>query len=359
MANPNPLKGYGSGIRKETLLGFVAWYGISDVDIRYEDLKAKFAELGLDEEAMPGEIRAVDAFKRACRYTQERKQPIPGTDLLANVMVRDVANDRETTERHIVIEIVDQQGRRLQYETAARLLFTRRIHKVLWEDEKGRTQERQFYLEQEAAEFMEDCEGDNVRRATIEKAGVTVDKVWTYGRHDTIVDSAIARFRQEFDRASQYLDSQSLRQMIRRQLDFMKAFLLRKNGSVYFIPKHEERRAIALAELHEWFGGGSSFHILPLIDTEKQREMIQAAFEDEVHEEALQMIHKLKDALTESKPITAGAWNMIQQRKNELLERARAYSDLIDREFAKAGTELALLDDTMAELLNQGLVKAG
>lgn len=354
----NPLAGYGAGIRKETLLGWVAWYGISEAEVKYDDLKAKFEELELDLEALPAEIRAIDAFKRACRYTQAKKVPINGSDRYANVMVRDVAADRETTERQMVIEVVDSEGRRLEYEVAARLIFTKKIYTVSWEDENGKTQNQRFYLNADAQNYMEDHEGDNVRVSSMDRAEVTVEKIWTAGTHDDIVDRAIADFHWQFDRASQYLDTQTLRQMIRRQLDYMKSFMLRRNGSVYFLPKNEEKRATALCQLLDWIGGGSVFHILPLIDTEKQREMIQAAFEDEVHEEAMQMIVQLQDNLKSAKPITAAAWATYRERKDELLSRSKVYSDLIEREFAKAGTELAVLDDTMSEMLNLGLVKS-
>ncbi len=55
--------------------------------------------------------------------------------------------------------------------------------------------------------------------------------------------------------------------------------------------------------------------------------------------------------------MTSAAWVEYMNRKEALQQRAVEYSDLIDREFIKAGTELSLLDDTMTELLKRGLVK--
>jgi hypothetical protein len=306
IAKGNPLAGYGSGIRKETLLGWVAWYGISDPKVEFEALKQKFEDLGLDEAALPAPLRPGDSFKRACRYGQQSKIPIPGqTDQYANILIRKVAMEADLLEWHMVVETVDQEGKRLGYDEVAALRF----HKTKNELEIDRTD---FSRQRGYAQLC---------------------------------NRAIAVFRQEFEDAQTYIDSQTLRQVIRRQLDIMRAFLLRRNGSVYFLP------------LLEWMGNGSGFHILPLIDTEKQREMIQGAFEDEVHESAQKMLGDLQEALTAKKPITNGQWLDMLDRKDKLYSRAREYSDLIDREFAKAGTELALLDDSMTELLKQALIK--
>jgi len=140
-------------------------------------------------------------------------------------------------------------------------------------------------------------------------------------------------------------------------LDIMRAFLLRRNGSVYFVPKDQEPKAEALAYLLAWIGNGSGFHILPLIDTDKQRELIQGAFEDEVHESAQKMLNDTQEALVKNKKLTHGAWIEMLDRKEKLVERAREYSDLIDREFMKAGTELALLDDSLTQVLKEGVIK--
>ena len=314
----SPLAGYGAGIRKETLLGWVAWYGISDPEVEYDALKNEFARLGLDEGALPAPLRPGDTFKRACRYAQESKIPIPNTDLYANVLIRKVAMDPDLLQWNMVVETVDSNGKKLDFDEVAELKFHKDTNKL-----------------------------EIVRTDWSKQRGYT-----------GISNRAVQRFRDEFTHAQTFIDSQTLRQTIRRQLDLMRAFLLRRNGSVYFVPKDQQEQAEALAELLEWVGHGSGFHILPLIDTQKQREMIQGAFEDEVHESAQKMLGDLQDSLVQKKEITNGQWVEMLERKDALLARAREYSDLIDREFAKAGTELALLDDALEQVLMEGLIKA-
>jgi hypothetical protein len=362
MTKSSPLAGYGSGIRKETLLGWVAWYGISDPEVKYDDLKAKVNELGLSEDALPAPLRPVDSFKRACRYAEAKKIPYKG-DLRLNIMIRSVSQTSESVERHMVFEVVDSEDKRLEYEIAAHLRLDKYAYTLVWND--GGKKKRTFRSKSEAVEFRTEIEETiddaNPRLATAEDELVTIDRTeWSREyKNREIVSDAIKRFEEEYEKARTYLDAQTLRQMVRRQLDEMRAFLLRRNGSVYFVPKDQEDAAVGMTELLEWVGRGSGFHILPLIDTDKQREMIQAAFEDEVHESAQTMLNTLQEAIHKKEPVTKAAWLEFMNRKEALQSRAAEYSDLIDREFIKAGTELALLDDAMTDILTGGLIKEG
>ncbi len=374
MPGKSPLVGYGAGIRKETLLGWVAWYGISDPEVRYNALKKRVKELGLDVSALPAPLRAGDSFKRACRYAEQKK--VPYGDVFTNIMIRAVTQDNETVERHLVVEIVDADDKRLEYEPAARLILDKYEYVLSWTAGNNRPMEETFTHKQSAVELRTKIEamavrlsGDlgkkavkksNLRLSQSEVPKLIIERFpWSLRPGNrSLVNAAVKNFEDEYKRARTYLDSQTIRQMVRRQLDLMRAFLLRRNGSVYFIPGDEEERAIALCDLLGWISPGSGFHILPLIDTDKQREMIQAAFEDEVHESAQAMLHTLSEALHNEEAVTSAAWIEFMNKKEELQAMAVEYSDLIDREFIKAGTELSLLDDTMTELLKRGLVKA-
>lgn len=362
----NPLAGYGAGIRKETLLGWVAWYGISEPQVTHEKLRDKFKELGLDKDALPAPIRPGDAFKRACRYAEQSKIAITGTDTYANVLIRNVAQTPEMIERHIVIEIVDAQGRKLDHQDAVALTFYKKRYTVTGHQDAADTEEdeeptkpsiSEHRFRAEAVAASEALNDPDAKIKTADSPTLDINILWTDKKAAGLITQAVDRFREEFASASVFIDSQTLRGVIRRQLDLMRSFLLRSGGSVYFVPKSEEKKAIALTVLHEWIGNGSGFHILPLIDTEKQREMIQAAFEDEVHEEAKQMIFKLREAINDKTPLTAKQFTELRERKEALQSRAKEYSDLIDHEFIKAGTELALLDDAMSEVFMGGLVK--
>jgi Family of unknown function (DUF6744) len=361
----SPLAGYGAGIRKETLLGWVAWYGISDPTVEYDALKERVIDLGLDVSAMPAPLRPGDSFKRACRYAEQKK--VPYGDVFTNIMIRSVAQDNETVERQLVVEIVDADDKRLEYESAARLILDKYEYTLSWTAKNNRAMERTFAHKQSAIDLrtkIEETPGfdpktGKLRLSVSEEPTLIIERfAWSDKlKNYKLVDAALETFEAEYEKARTYLDAQTIRQMVRRQLDLMRAFLLRRNGSVYFIPGDQESQAVALCDLLDWISADSGFHILPLIDTAKQREMIQAAFEDEVHESAQAMLNILSEALHNEEAVTSAAWVDFMNKKEALQARAVEYSDLIDREFIKAGTELTLLDETMTELLKKGLVK--
>ncbi len=363
MTRSSPLAGYGAGIRKETLLGWVAWYGISDPEVQYDALKKRVIDLGLDVSALPAPLRPGDSFKRACRYAEQKK--VPYGDVFTNIMIRSVAQDNETVERHLVVEIVDANDKRLEYEPAARLILDKYEYTLSWTAKNNRAMEETFTHKQSAIELrtkIEEKLGDakgSLRLSQTEIPSLIIERFpWSLEKKNVdLVNSALEIFEDEYEKARTFLDAQTIRQMVRRQLDLMRAFLLRKNGSVYFIPGDQETQAIALCDLLDWISADSGFHILPLIDTAKQREMIQAAFEDEVHDSAQTMLNVLAEALHNEEAVTSAAWVDFMSKKDALQARAVEYSDLIDREFIKAGTELSLLDDMMTEILKKGLVK--
>ena len=279
--NRNPLKGYGAGIKNQPLLGWIAWYTISEPRIEHANLKAKVIELGLDEVTLPAKLRSGDSFKRACRYAGQKKIPLVGTSNVANVLIRDVVQDTETVERHMIVEIRDSANHRLEYETAARLTLQKAAHHVSWEKD-GVKHKETFFRRSEASAKLKAL-GDDVDASVESVNEPTLDierTVWAAtSQYRDLVDASVDKFVQEYDYAKTYLDPQTLRQMVRRQLDMMRSFMVRSTGSVYYIPVDQGEKAEKLAELLDWISDGSVFHMLPFIDTEKQREMMQASFE--------------------------------------------------------------------------------
>lgn len=354
------LDGYGSGTRMP-ILGYAAWYTISAPRIEYDPLKAKITELGLDPSILPAQIRPGDAFKRACRYSKNAKIPLVGTENYANILIREVAQDSEAVERHMIIEICDPQNRRLEFETAASLVLNKNRIDVRWEH-GGVEQTKSFTRRVDAQLLLANLENREQKSttSTVDDPKIVVERtpIANGSQYRSIIDEAIDKFVTEYEDARNFLDAQTLRQMVRRQLTVMRSFKLKKTGSVYYVPKSEEAQAIALINLLDWMGDDSNFHILPLIDADKQREMMQAAFESEVHEHAQTMLSDVSEALRSGSKINASTWVEFLDRKERLLAQAREYSDLVQKEFTKAGIELALLDDAMTKALQGGLVKA-
>ena len=121
----SPLPGYGKGLTDDLILGHVAWYTITKPRLTHDQIMSLVTDLGLDANIIPKPPRAGDAFKRACRYSERNGLPVPYSDNTANFMIRAVAQTITEVERHLMLEIVDPNGRRLEYHKAAELQFDR------------------------------------------------------------------------------------------------------------------------------------------------------------------------------------------------------------------------------------------
>ncbi len=100
------------------------------------------------------------------------------------------------------------------------------------------------------------------------------------------------------------------------------------------------------------------FHALPLVDTTKQREMVTAAFEEEVHDEATQIIAELKSKKNQGSKMTGRAFEAYRKRYNQLKNNASEYAQLVETEMVKTKTEIQALDQQLMEMLTEGLVKS-
>jgi hypothetical protein len=311
----NPIPGYGVGLPKHLTLGYIAWYTITNPRVTHEQMVDLVTDLGLDTYILPNPPRRGDAFKRACRYSEQTGLNILGSDHKANILIRSVANTAAEVERHMVLEIVDAEGRHLEYIDAAHLKFDRANNKL------------------------------HVMKRQLETS------------YDSMVMKAINIFQQNFEDAAKYIDAQVIRRMIRDQLSRIGAIGVRRQGSVYFYPAKHESIGLALEKFCTHMGAGSDFHSLPLVDTKKQREMVVNAFEEEVHERAVQIMTELEQYRHSEKKITIRAWSEYRQELARLQDNATAYKALVDNELTKAEVELTGLQGSLENFLGSGMVK--
>lgn len=306
---------YTAGLSDRAILGHIAWYTITQPRVTHEQFEEMVTDLPLSNSIIPKAPRMGDAFKRACRYSERKKVPIAGTETFANFLIRKVTQSAEEVVRHLVLEIVDEVGKRLDYKVVAELTFDRT---------KGTL---------------------NIRQLNVDEA------------LEVLTQETLKLFTDNFDTALKYLDAQVLRLKIRDQLNLMSATSVRAQGSVYFIPASAKEQTEALETLCERIGSGSAFHSLPLIDTTKQREMVKSAFEKDVHDQASQLISELASKRRAGTQITAKAWEKYQAKFKQLKTNANEYASIVDSELDKVKIEIQALDKNLGGFLQEGLVK--
>lgn len=298
----------------DVLLGWISWYTVSEPHITQEALKDQLDTLGLDPEVLPAAPRAGDAFKRACRYSERPKVPVPATDNYANFLIRKVDDAPSEVVRQLVIEVVDPDGKTLDYLQPARMTLDRTAKNVKFDRTKY---------------------GDP----------------W-----DDMVDEVLEEFKAQWRHALDHLDPQTLRRTVRRQLDRMSAIAVRRQGSVYFIPASQKAKTVGLEQLLASWNNDSMFHTVPLVDTENQRDMVKAAFEDEVHSEATELIARLAAKIKAGETLSSNGFAEYKARFEELVARAKEYGKLVRDETTKANDELNALQSQLMTFMGDGHV---
>ena len=320
--NATTLEQYMEGVPDVNTLGYIGWYSLPDPHMTREQLVGLAKAASMSEEHLPGPPRVADAFRRATRYTDKLKkkpQAVAGSSRMYTFMLRPVSSTREETEVHLVLELLDKQGKHLEHEEVARIILNKKT------------------------DFLK----------------TELMPAWTNGHitYGPLVDAELAEFRAEFAQAKKEVEPQNIRKTIRDELWEMNALNVRSKGGVYFIPVGNKDRLVAL---ETWVNSlGASLHTLPLPDTGKQKDMVKAAFESDVHGQAHEMIEQLGNLTSSGKKIPPSVWNRYKTRLNDLTKRTKQYSDLVEEEMGKAGTELIMLHEKIFAILENDQVSEG
>ena len=309
------ISNYGTKLTDDMLLGHIAWWTVTDPKISHDRLMELALTHNLSPAIVPKPPRLGDAFKRACRYSERTGLPIADSPHRANFLIRKVKQDLEVVERHLVLEVVDQDGSRLEYHDAAELIF-RRADNVL------KVKQRQL----------------------------------TNSLNDLVIET-LQIFNGQFNQAAKTIDPQVIRRMVREQLDVVSSIPVRRQGSVYFIPIQSKATTVGLEGFMSDLGSGCVFHSLPLVDTDKQREMIKGAWEAEVHEAARQLIEDLNKAKQKGRKLTPRAWADFKHRYNALQDRFGTYTELTDLEMMTGQIEMDALSTHLTDFIAADLIQ--
>lgn len=301
------LSQYVDTIPESVLLGYISWYELNNPKISQKDLATLMTNAGFPKRDIPSAPRAGDVFKRACRYSEQKKIPITD-DTYGNLLIRKVAAETEQVENHMIIEVVDKAGKRLDYQAAAKLQFNRVQNKLF-----------------------------------VEKLSVPMYL-------ESLRDEGFQEFQTQFELARDTIDPQVIRLKLRSRLDAMGAVQVRNRGSVYFLPANQSPYVEKLEELFAGFNNGSDFHSIPLPDTSKQREMVQAAFDTDIHIRAESLIDKLDGALKKDK-VGAKEWESISYTYKQIKELREEYEELLEWNNLRADTELMVLDQKFQKVM--------
>ncbi|GAC1646596.1 MAG: hypothetical protein NVS9B15_04770 [Acidobacteriaceae bacterium] len=294
----------------ELTLGSLCWYSMgSDLRVEHSDFLARMMAVGLDARA-PLYPEGTDIFRRALKEN-ERTRVINDDGSTSNYMVRPWSNDADQITYQLVCEKVDSaRTDKLRYVVLADIKYDKTTEAIA-------TQHT----------------GDPVFESISTEVGSRVQNYYNFWRG--------------------HLPDQPIRQLVRSCLDGWNATAVRASGGIYFVAQDEHENLEKLETLINSLPR-CSFHVLPLIDDRKQREMLKQAFEDESIGEVDKLIGDIQDVLADpEKRITENAAMKVQERFYKLMGKTANYSDLLDEAMEMTAARLEVLQGTVQELFQR------
>lgn len=302
----------------DVILGRIVMFTITDTPTRRDDLSDIFDRHNLNPSMLPGEIRAVDAYKKATSDANGTTYPLLDGNT-ATILCRDVSSNSESIVRHLVREIRDSRRRQLAHERVAEAVFYR----------------------------PRPGSGGLVQRGS-ERFNVIIDP--THCQDDderSHVESVCDQVKTDYDLYTHFLDGNKLRATVRGYLKYLNAIELK--GGVYFVHSNRTdellRLGAAVAEI-----AGCRMNLIPLIDLDNEREMVVEAFQREASQALNEIVVEISTLRATRKKVSAEAYAKIKAKYDGVINQANEYLRTLglSQDLTAASAEIAL--DSLAEL---------
>lgn len=278
----------------ELMLGSLVWFECREAPIPFASAQAAAQAVGF---AIAG-IKPpsdVNVFRRVASSQERRKVPVTtpwGTtvpDRYANYLVRDLPTNKNVLFRQVVREIVDTEDRRLEYGPVVEVRFDKNGSILTWAQ---------------------------------------------LGARDDTAESVAEGIQAAFESWRGCLDASAVRGWLRDHILSHGGTPVR--AGVYFV---QSSRHPTIESAYDFAAHIPSVtvHALPLVDDERQREMVQQAFLTEVDGQLAQVAQRVK-SLPEEIALTTYTDLMMQVRS--LSEKGNEFSTLLADK--AEGTALAI-----------------
>lgn len=347
-------------VDRSALLGRIMWYTVPEnTMLDYTEVINELMAVGLNRH-LPGQPADSDVFRRVSKNAERRRVQRSATEF-ENWMMRDVASRNEDTiTRRIVVEVVDSKGRRLQYEQVADIEFERPfvipdrtvefVNKLADIDRKiaalppsARSRREKLRIQRvNVTQRRDNCPAPVNRPAKLRF-------VWLNGfgpvSHPT-AQEIMEDVERNFLQWRGMLSDQAMREWIRRQVIRMGATAVRPSGGIYFLQEQFANDVEALeAFVKKMLPVGADCHSVEIPDTDKQREMVHKAIENETIGAIESMMVEIANVRQEGK-LTPKRYLAMLSEIRILENKMNGYSKLLQKDMDKVRIRLQLLDQT-------------
>lgn len=305
------LTDYADAANQLPTLGSLVLYGVAEkVRLDHTALGTLLDANGLsDFKTRP--VSDKNVFLRVSSAQARKRVPTNDPEIFENYLVRHVAQTPATATKHIVVERVNSNGKRLDLLPMVSLEF----------DTNAYPQVTVGYLDDPAT-------------------GLPCDHDQAHAVGELVARDYLA------DRGK--VNAYGFRDLIRKVVDHVGATTVR--SGVYFVP---EARMATIANLEAVTDqiDGISVNVIPLIDNSKSREMLKTAFTQDTFNAIDKALSEI-DALDHEVPVAKFA--ALTQKKAALKREADEMAALLETNLEDAEIRMQLYEAKLLKLHNDG-----
>lgn len=293
---------------RETWLGSLLWYTVSETRVSFSDLEQALKDSGL-KDFVPRKPRDEDVFRRVAPNGHKRRIASSVPDVHVNYRIHQVKRGGGVCVKQIVMETVDTAGEVLQFLPVYEM------------------------------RYVEGSGGDDL---SVHSLVTPVDTV-----AEVIADEIVA----DYQANRGWVDATAIRTIIRRVMESCKATNVRPTGGVYFVMSAYASTVDSLEEFAQRIDG-SQVHSLPLISDDKQREMVRRAYEAESVGEIEALMQQVSGILGDPTiKMNTKKYAALSAQFTHALSKTKDYEHLLEDTLDLTNDKLDLLQTGMAQLL--------
>lgn len=283
-------------IPKDMLLGNLSFINITDMQIPESGLVSIFQSNNIPEDYVR-KISKADAFRRASSSVKNKviwfTDTNTGSMIKAKIEVDEVKSDSDGVKRIIGFKAVDEKNEDISYTPMGYISFARDTEQVVYGIEP------QYINEQDVVTIFEDISN-------------------------------------RYTDWSMYHNKDTVRNIINRIVGDTHPISLMPTGLCKFIPNtstdllYNLKEALTEMSSYSINGGAvNTMEIIPIIDTEEQRELIEKNFSAEITEELFGFTQELKDVLAKKQTLSTRTATSYIEKFKLLKEKAKEYESLL------------------------------
>ncbi|MCX7610283.1 MAG: hypothetical protein N2043_01690 [Ignavibacterium sp.] len=268
-------------IPQELILGYLIFSSIdSDVSIEKENLIQMFKDEGIQSLSPNIDLKAHDIFRRVTSDYQNFVIEESPTQT-RKILVREFESNQKKITRIFTVETLEKQ--------------------------KEPTYNVSLYV-------------------TLNKETETIE----YSiRPNCVVnlDNIIKDIQQKFNYLMNTIDKKSFTNISTKIINQLRPVQLFKNARTKFIPKEYKNELNALKRIFESLN--SVFEIVPLIDTEEQRNLILNGFSNQTENDLNEMIYEINQILSGNANMTKSKMKTFHEKLSSINENVQYYEKLL------------------------------